>query len=193
MYELPTALVIDGENIPITNKGDFRMVLDCFEAINDVEIAEEERIISALIIFYDDLNSLEDLYAIENIQERIDKMFDFFNCNQKESGKQMNYKLLDWKEDEMLIISAVNKVAGQEVRALDYVHWYTFMSWYMGIGNSALQTVVGIRDKIVNGKKLDDFEKDYRNSNPEYFTWDALTVKQKEEDELIKSIWNSDK
>ena len=193
MYDLPTALVIDGKSVPITNKGDFRMILDCFEALNDVDLTEEERIISALLIFYDDLNDVEELYTLTDIEERLNAMFNFFNCGQKEAGKQVDYKLVDWKDDEMLIISAVNKVAGQEIRALDYVHWYTFMGWYFGIGRSALQTVVGIRDKIVHGKKLDDFEKEYRQSNPEYFNWDRRTLKQAEEEKLIMSIWNQDK
>ena len=52
---------------------------------------------------------------------------------------------------------------------------------------------VGIRNKIVKGKPLDKAEKEFRRSNPEYFTWNAKTVEQKEADDLARSLWNSGK
>ena len=63
MFEIPVSLEIGGEQLSIRNKGDYRMVLDCFAALNDVELEKEERVYCSLIIFYEDFNSLEDLMA----------------------------------------------------------------------------------------------------------------------------------
>ena len=104
----------------------------------------------------------------------------------------MNFKTIDWEKDSQLISSAVNKVAGQEVRAVEYMHWWTFMGYFNAIGESALSTVVGIRNKIAKGKKLEKYEMEFRRDNPQYFIWDMRTIQQKEEDELINQLWNKE-
>ena len=60
----------------------------------------------------------------------------------------------------------------------------------MSIGESTLSTVVGIRLKIVKGKPLAKYEKEFRRNNPEYFNWDSTSMAKKEDDELLKSLWN---
>ena len=63
MYELPTTLHINNQEFKIRNKGDFRVTLDCFSALNDRELDEQERVYAMLIIFFEDIN---DIYDIEN-------------------------------------------------------------------------------------------------------------------------------
>ena len=58
MYEIPTAVTINDKTYAITNDGDYRMVLDCFKALEDDELSASERLLAALIIFYNDLNSV---------------------------------------------------------------------------------------------------------------------------------------
>ena len=60
-----------------------------------------------------------------------------------------------------MIVAEVNKVAGQEIRALPFVHWWTFLAWFHAIGEGQLSTLVGIREKLRKGKKLEAYEKDY--------------------------------
>ena len=60
MYEIPTTVQIAGQSFAIRNKGDYRMVLDCFAALNDTELSIEERVYASLIIFYEDMQTLED-------------------------------------------------------------------------------------------------------------------------------------
>jgi hypothetical protein len=60
-----------------------------------------------------------------------------------------------------MIVADINKVAGKEIRALPFVHWWTFLSWFHAIGEGQLSTVVSIREKLRKGKKLEDWEKDY--------------------------------
>lgn len=194
MYELPTTVTVNEKVYAIRNRGDYRMVLDCFNAINDVELSETERTLACLIIFYEDFNDIEDVLSLDEdeIRSLLDNAFLFFNCGSTHSQGEMNYKTIDWDTDSQLISSAVNKVAGKEIRAEQYLHWWTFMGYFNAVGESALATVVGIRDKIVKGKKLEKYEQEFRRDNPHYFIWDKRTLKQKEEDELLNQIWNKE-
>ena len=189
MYELPIKIAINDQEFKITNNGDYRMVIDCFFALNDVQLNKEYRIYTSLIIFYEDINSIEDIYNKfgDNIETAIKKMFDFFSCNN--SGHKAHHKLLDWEQDEQLICSAVNNVAKTEVRALEYLHWYTFMGYYCSIGESTFSTIVSIRDKLMNGKKLEKYEREFKQNNPEYFMWNNKTTEQLELEQILLSDW----
>ncbi len=70
-------------------------------------------------------------------------------------------RLIDWEQDQGMIVADVNKVAGCEIRALPFVHWWTFLAWFGAIGEGQLSTVVSIRDKRRQGKKLEGWEKEY--------------------------------
>ena len=191
MYNLPTSIKLGDKEFAIREKGDFRLVLDCFNALDDEELSKEERIISCLIIFYEDLNSYEDLDKLPDIEEAVNEMNKFFNCGQIDDiGKRVNYKLIDWDKDAQIISSAINKVAGFETRSCSYIHWWTYMGYYIGIGESVLSTIVSIRNKIKSNKKLEKYEQEFRNENPQFFTWDSRTTQQKEDDLLIQSLWN---
>ena len=73
--------------------------------------------------------------------------------------------LMDWEQDAALIIPAVNRVAGHEVRAEKYIHWWTFLGYYMEIGESAFSQVVSIRQKKAKGKPLEKWEQEYYREN----------------------------
>lgn len=66
-----------------------------------------------------------------------------------------------------MIFSAVNKVAGQETRALDYMHWWTFLGYFSEIGEGMLSQVLSIRAKKAKGKKLEKWEKEFYNERRE--------------------------
>lgn len=167
------------------------MVLGCFDVLNDVELSEQERTIACLVIFYEDF-TVESVLSLDRdiTKSLLDNAFLFFNCGQEHTSGETNYKTIDWEQDSQLISSAVNKVAGKEVRAETYLHWWTFMGYFNAVGESALATVVGIRSKIAKGNKLEKYEMQFRKDNPQYFTWDMRTLKQKEDDELLNQIWN---
>lgn len=193
MYELPTNIIIKDKYYAIRNKGDYRMVLDCFNALNDVELSETERLIACLIIFFEDFNEIESVLALEEdvFTSLVEQMFMFFNCgDDKPVAAETNYKAIDWDKDSQLICAAINNVAKVEIRGIEYCHWWTFMGYFCSVGESALSTVVSIRSKILKGKKLEKYEQEFRRDNPQYFVWDSRTLKQKEDDELLSQIWN---
>lgn len=192
MYELPTSVRVNDKEFHIRNNGDFRMVLDCFNALGDEELGEDYRVLASLIIFYNELNSLEDCEKyLDYLEELTVKMYWFFNCGQKESpGAQTSKILVDWDGDSQIICAAVNNVANVEIRALPYLHWWTFMGYYLSIGESVLATVVSIRNKIVTHQKLEKWEKEFKRDNPEYFIWRSSSVDDREAEKLIKELWN---
>lgn len=191
MYELPTEIMIGGRQYGIRNRGDYRVVLGAFSVLDDAELEQNERIISALMIFYEDLNEIEDVLNLPDIETAIKEMFKFFNCNAPETTHKAR-KLIDWEQDSNLISSAINKVANIEIRSEPYIHWWTFMSYYMGIGECVLATVVSIRDKTLSGKKLEKWERDYMQDNPHYFKWNHKTADEIEAEEWLKSVWNKE-
>lgn len=194
MYELPTAVLIDDTEYTIRKQADYRVILDVIAAMDDVELTREERVFAALIIFYECLDSVDSVITtfdtLDKLDEAVSKMSEFINVNDSDIGYKTHHKVIDWVQDEKLIVSAINNVAHTEVRALEYLHWWTFISYYMAVGESALSTVVGIRDKIARGKKLDDFEKEFKRDNPEYFKWKR---DEQEGRQLLDELWNQDK
>lgn len=192
MYEIPTTVRINGEEYAIRNDGDYRVILDCFLALEDDTLDSKERLLAALIIFYKDFNSVQDIYSFEYLEEAVTGMYNFFNCGQEPSeNNSVNYKLIDWEKDSQLICSAINKVANKEIRAEKYLHWWTFMGYYAAIGESALTTIIHIRDKIVRQERLDKTERKYKQRNPQYFDWNHSSVEQREADRLVTELWNS--
>lgn len=191
-YSLPTGIKIGDDYFNIRNKADYRVILDCFEALEDIELDSDIRIYTALIIFYEALSGLEDIPKVfgDNTAEAVKQMYNFFNCGKESVGAKSPYKLIDWQEDSQMIASAINNVTKKEVRQEPYIHWWTFMGYYCAVGESTLSTVVGIRWKISTGKKLEKHEREFKRNNPEYFNWNAKSVLQKENDEMLKSIWN---
>ena len=193
MYEIPKQIVIDKQSYVIRSGGDYRMILDCFSVLDDIELTMDERILTCLIIFYEKFNCLDDVLADENVPELARQMFLFFNCGEEQTDSGQSRKLMDWEEDSQLICAAVNKVANTEIRSVPYMHWWTFMGYYMSIGECLYSTIISIRDKIVSGKKLEKHEKEFKQKNPKYFTWNSKTTEQQEADAWLKNVWNSGK
>lgn len=194
MYELPKSITLCGNDYHIRNDGDFRMVIDCFLALQDEELDEQYRVESALIIFYDGCTE-DNIFDIFNTQDLLDsaviEMYNFFNCGQKTIGATRNHKVIDWEQDSQIITSAINKVANKEIRLEPYVHWWTFMGYYLAVGDCPLATIVGIREKLLSGKKLDKWEQDFRKDNPDYFMWKNRTADEIKADEYVRELWKS--
>ncbi len=191
MYRLPTKVTVDNLEFNIRERGDFRMVLDCFNALQDEELSEDYRVLASLLIFYNEFNDIEDLQYYEpQLNPLIKEMFRFINGGEENSpGAERDVSLIDWEQDSLLVCAAINNVANQEIRALEYLHWWTFLGYYMSVGQSVLSTVVSIRDKIARHKKLEDWEKEFKKNNPKYFVW-RQTAQEQELNNLVRDIWN---
>ena len=191
MYSLPTEIQIGDKSYAVRNQGDYRTVIECFNFLEDRELTKQERILASLMWFYG-FEDIEELSVFGNdLLEAYTQMVRFFNCGKDEEEVQSTpYKLIDWEKDSLLICSAINTVAKTEIRAEKYIHWWTFMGYYMGIGECALSTIVGIRSKRAKGETLEKYERKFINENPQYF-WSNKTIEEQELDEEIRRIWNN--
>ena len=158
IYELPTALEIDGVSLPI--RSDYRAVLDICCAFSDPELTDHDRAMVLLTILYEDATEIRDL------NEAIRKGLWFISCGDSTKHKPAP-KLMDWEQDFKLIIAPINRVAGCEIRAVAYLHWWTFISFYYEIGDCAFANIVNIRNKKATGKRLEKWERDFYRDNQE--------------------------
>lgn len=181
-FELPKEAEIGGKKYSLHT--DFRVILQIFSYLEDPDLPEFIRWQVALHLFYGE--SLPDAY----FQEGADFFARFVSCGQEDSAN--GPKLLDWEKDAQLIIADVNKVAGREIRELPEVHWWTFLSWFHGIGEGQLSTVVSIRQKRAEGKKLSDWEADFCRRNKALVDLPIkLSREEKEEKERLMGLLRS--
>ncbi len=195
MYDLPTSIYIGDKEFKIRNSGDFRVVLDCFSALEDIELGEDFGILASLIIFYEDFDE-ETVPTLDEdtIKQLILEMYKFFNCGKEDNSDAPNNKLIDWEQDSQIIMAAVNNVAGKEIRQEEFVHWWTFVGYYMSIGESVLATVVSIRNKILRNETLEKWEKKFKAENEHYFHWNSKSRDERELDqefEMLRNAWNN--
>ena len=158
-YTLPTSVGINGQEYEV--RSDFRAILDILEAINDVELDDQERAAVVLDIFY---LGFEDMPS-DDYEEAIAKCMWFINCGQENDAGKKPKKLVDWQQDFPVIVAPVNRVMGKEVRSMKYLHWWTFIGAYQEIGDCLFAQIVGIRQKLANGKSLDKSERDFYRNN----------------------------
>lgn len=159
MYELPRSLEVCGRTYEI--RSDYRAVLDICAALSDIDLSDQEKAFVALDIFYPELSEMPQ----EDYQEAIQKCFWFINCGSDEQSSHKSPKLMDWEQDFKHIVSPINRVMGKEIRALEYLHWWTFISAYYEIGDCLFAQIVRIREKKIKGKKLDKSEKEFYAKN----------------------------
>lgn len=157
IYDLPTELNICGATYAIRH--DYRAILDICIALSDRELTDEEKTIAALTIFYPDLDDM----PWDHYPEALQKCYDFIERGEKHSDS--GPKLMDWEHDFQYIVAPINKAIGTEVRALPYLHWWTFLSAYMEIGDCTFAQIVSIRDKKARHKQLEKWEKDWYKRN----------------------------
>ena len=72
---------------------------------------------------------------------------------------------MDWEQDEAIVFPAINRVAGCETRSVPYIHWWTFAGYFMEIQEGTFSTVLGIRQKKSQGKRLDKWEMEFYRNN----------------------------
>ena len=175
-YSLPTSLDVGGVCYAI--RSDFRPALDIIVALGDPELTDEDKANVTLRILYPDWKKI----PRRDWQEAVNKALWFIAGGKEEDGKK-HPRLMDWEQDFDLIIAPVNRIAGTDVRGKEYVHWWTFLSYYNEIGECAFSQIVSIRQKRKKGKKLEKWEQEFYKDNR-----DAVELKQKftqKEDDLV--------
>lgn len=157
-WELPTSLCVGGQQWAI--RTDFRAVLDILKYFSDPDYEPDEQLAICLDILYEDFEQMPHYLHEEAAKQAVE----FIDMGIKDDGKQRP-TLMDWEKDAPIIIPSVNRVLGQEVRAVEYMHWWTFLGAYMEIGESLFSQVISIRSKRAKGKKLEKWEQEFAKEN----------------------------
>jgi len=179
VWELPTSLEIGGVGFSI--RSDYRAIIDILQILEDSDFEQDEKEMCTLIILYEDYESI----PYEHRIEALEKAYQFISMYD-DSTPNAEPNTMSWEQDAQLIIPAINKVIGKEVRTEQYMHWWTFMSAYMEIGQGLFSEVINIRQKKRQGKRLDEFEREFYRKNKELV--DMKPKLSKEEEERKKKI-----
>ena len=139
---------------------DFRIILGVLKYFQDKELDIKEKWAIALKAIYKEFDKIPEKYH----EEAILRAREFIDAGVEEEDSKKP-SLVNWEHDAGIIIPAINKVAGTEVRSLENVHWWTFIGWYMERGEGSFNTVVSIRSKRSKGKKLEKWEKEFFNEH----------------------------
>ena len=183
VWELPTSIVVGGIKYDI--RTDFRAILDILKTFNDPEFENDEKWIVALTILYIDFYEMP--------PHDYKEASEFIDMGIKDDGKKKPHTM-DWEQDGAVIIPSVNRVLGREIRAMQYLHWWTFLGAYMEIGESLFSQILNVRIKKAKGKKLDDWERDFYKENKNLIDLDVkYTEEEQAERDRLNALLNGQK
>lgn len=156
-WSLPVQAVIEDRVYEIHT--DFRDILELMHWLDGAaapDLDQGERWYVAMRLFYPDFAAMprQDWPAATRF------LTEFLQAGRPEPALP-GPRLMDWQQDAPLIAAGISKAAGQDVRALPYLHWWSFLSWFDAIGEGTFATVVALRDKLRRGKKLEPWELDF--------------------------------
>lgn len=169
-------------------RNEYSVIISILEALKDERLTEQEKAYVVLDLFYPAFSEIPS----ENYTEAINACFQYISGGEKsQAQKKKEPTVMDWEQDFPLIVSAVNRVLGYDIRAVEYdfyentggVPWETFISAYMEIGDCLYAQVVSIRDKKARGKSLDKQEREFYRRNRDIV--DLKTTYSEAENDLL--------
>ena len=187
--KLPKSLKISDMEYPICT--DYRVALLILQAYNDVNLKDIEKCeILIKCLFQEPDKVFQSIKSENDLKEIIEKSIWFLDCGKDWEQKPYQPRIMDWEQDEQMIFSSVNKVAGFETREKDYIHWWTFVGYMQEIEEGLFSTVLHIRKKKAKGKQLDKSELQFYNEHKNLIDLQKkYTDEEKEEMEKILKIF----
>ncbi len=180
MFTLPDTVTVSGREYPV--RTDFRVILEIFVMLDDPDLTDEDKTEALLRMFY------VNRPPAEKAEEAIKAFSEFADPrNAGRTAAKASSRFLDWSQDFDLMIAPINHILGFECRAVEYLHWRTFLSAYLEIPpESVFARVLRIREKLRTGKKLEKYERQWYNKNRELV---HLKPKFSRDEEEIISSW----
>lgn len=173
-YGLPKSLEVNGVEHPIRYQ--YTAILDIIRALNDRELEDKEKVYCLLFILYEDFEDI----PTEDYEEAFLKAQEFID-NGMVDEKKDNVKKVDFEQDARLLFPAINRVAGREIRLDPEIHWWTFLGWFMEIGECTYSHVLNIRSKKAEGKQLEKWEQEFYSKNKNIVDIQVRLTKEEEE------------
>ena len=161
IWDLPRDVEINGSTFNI--RTDYRDILKIIKELNNPDKEPWYNIRMAFAMFYEDYEAIKDC----DYERAVEEMLKFINCGELEEGNENEKppQRIDWEQDGLLIVSDINKVIHDDVRALEYMHWWSFIAAFSGIGEGQLSAVVSLREKKRKGEKLTKSEEEFYREN----------------------------
>lgn len=156
-FRLPEALEVGGEKWAI--RADFREILNILAAFEDPELTEAEKAYICLNNLYADFPEMRTADYPEAFRAAVAFI------DHGATGAKGGTRTVDWEQDAPILFPAVNRVAGYEVRSAAFLHWWTFLGFFMEIRDSVYATVLALRQKRARGEKLEKWEQDFWRRN----------------------------
>lgn len=179
-YGLPKTVIVAGVEYAI--RTDYRDILTICTALTDPELDGQDRAEVLLNIFYPELEKIPQ----EAYLEAIERCFWFINCGSVEKNQRPAPKLVDWEQDFRFIVAPINRVLGEEVRSVEYLHWWTFISAYYEIGECLFAQIVRIRSLKAKGKSLDKADAEWYRENQAIVD---IKTTYTEAEEAVMDLW----
>lgn len=180
--QLPAALEVCGRLYPI--RSDYRAALIIFQAYSDPELTNKEKAMACIECLY------KEPIPAAHLTEALKAAIWYLDGGDMET-RDMHVQVLDWEQDEKMIFSAVNKVAGHEVRTDDHMHWWTFIGYLSEIGEGLLAEIMHIRWKRGRGKQLDKSEREFYRENSNIIRIkQRLSAEQQAENDYVDSLFD---
>lgn len=181
---LPKTLIVNGREEPI--RWEYDAVLNAIGAMNDPELKGGEKTYSCMLIIYENFEN----FPNEDYEPAFRAMMEFINNGEiDEDAPQSSVRTVDFEQDYNLLIPAINRVAGKEIRSEEGIHWWTFLGWFMEIGECTYSTVLNIRSKQKKQKKLEKWEQEFYNVNRKIVDIQPrLTAEEKAHVEWLNSL-----
>ena len=171
---LPSSLEVGGEEKAI--RTDYRVALDCFLALTDAELDDYNKLMEVLEMLYiDDIDP-------HDWKEAVEQAMWYLRGGIEDRGKK-NPQLVSWAQDFPYIASPISAVVGKDIRSVE-MHWWSFLSAYMAIGDCMFAQIVRIRDLKARGKRLDKLDKDFYRRNKDII--DIQKPLTEAEEEILK-------
>lgn len=158
--DLPEVLSVNGN--PRSIRSDFRDILNIIMAFDDPDLEDREKVYVCLVVLYEDFEDIDP----EDYEEAFKAAVDFIDQGTgNEEAEKKHPRTMDWAQDENLLFPAVNKVAGFETRTVEYLHWWTFIGYFMEITDGAFATILSLRTKKAKHKPLEKWEQEFWRAN----------------------------
>ena len=181
--DLPTYVTI--KDIPYPINTDFRVVIQAILPFTDPELTDGEKLYKFLSVLFVDFDSIPE----SDYKEAIEAAVAFVdNGLEDEQNKKPAPRTVDWEQDEQIMLPAINKVAGFDVRTREYLHWWSFLGYYLEIGEGVFAQVVPIRSKKARHVDLEKHEKEFYKKNKSLCD---LKPKISKEEQAIKDRLNA--
>lgn len=182
--ELPRSLNVNGVDRRI--RTDFRDIINIICAFNDPELEDSEKVYICMYILYEDFERIPKSdyeAAFKAALEFID------NGTPVEEETARSPRVMDWEQDENLLFPAINKVAQRETRSAEYIHWWTFLGYYMEISDGIYSQVLALRMKRAKGKKLEKWEREFWSTNKSICVLKPkLTAEEKADKDRLEAL-----